>query len=251
MNVLLIEDELPAARRLEKMLNKLRPGIQISGPLESIEESVEWLKLHPAPDLLFLDIQLSDGLSFEIFREIQITQPVIFTTAFDEYALQAFKVNSVDYLLKPIDEKELEAALRKHEQNSRPTQNSLPLEELIRQILPPAYKTRFLLKKGHGMIPVTVEDIAYFFASEKMVVMHTHKKETYILDQTLDQLEKELDPSKFFRANRKFLISATAVTELRTSFNGKLRLMLKPQPDEDEIYVSRERAADFKNWLGA
>lgn len=251
MNVLIIEDEKPAARLLQRKLNKL--GIEAGVMLHSVEEAVEWFNSNPHPDLIFLDIQLSDGLSFEIFEEVQINSAIIFTTAYDEYALRAFKLNSIDYLLKPIDEDELEAAVRKYKDRLPQQQNlSLDFEQIKRMLINPAekaYKKRFTIKMGQHLKMVNVEDAECFFSENKGTYIHTIDNRDYLLECTLEQLENELDPAKFYRVSRKFIVSIDAIKDIVVYTNSRLKVIL-PTYKEDEVIVSRERVNDFREWLG-
>lgn len=246
MKILILEDEQPAARRLISLIKAVRPETEVAGPLESIEETLQYLETYPEPDLYMMDIQLADGLSFELFKLRSIERPVIFTTAFDEYAIQAFKVNSIDYLLKPLEENALEQALTKYEKKQE-----LPdFKGLLASLQPRTFRQRFLLKKGERLVPLSAEKAAWFQASGKRVVLMTHDKESFVMDETLDQLEQEMDPKAFYRANRAFLISIASVKEVRMSLNGKLNLLLFPKPGEEEVSVSRDKASAFKEWLG-
>ncbi len=254
MNVLLIEDESLAAQRLEKLLRETEPGIHISGVTDSIESTVEWLERNPAPDLLFMDIELADGQSFEIFTRTEVTSPVIFVTAYDEFALKAFKVNSVDYLLKPIKSEDIRNALNKfHQLSQKPVAGQGMenirhlLEGLYRQ--PGRYRTRFLSKTGQRFIPVETGDVAYFYSEDKMVFLKTNQNQRYLIDFNLEQLEKELDPGQFFRANRQFILSSKSVHDIHSWFNGKLKVKVVPDAPE-EIIISRDKAADFRSWMG-
>ena len=249
MKIVIIEDEAPAARRLTNLVKECRPGVDIIGQFDSVETATGWLSENPAPDLAFMDIQLADGLSFEIFETVKINFPVIFTTAYDEYALKAFKVNSIDYLLKPIDKKELAVALDKWDTLQKQPGNQVDISELLKSFNKPQFKNRFLVKQGQRLIPVSTEDIAYFFAEDKLVFLVTTPGNKYVVDYTIEQLENQLDPQKFFRANRKVITSVPAVKDIHLSFNGKLKIYLKPDFQE-ELFVSRERSSDFKQWLG-
>ncbi|HVN49276.1 MAG TPA: LytTR family DNA-binding domain-containing protein [Bacteroidota bacterium] len=252
MNVLVIEDELYSARRLEKMLNELAPELHILALLESVAQSVRWLSEHPAPDLIFMDIQLSDGSSFEIFDKTTVASPVIFITAYDEYALQAFKVNSIDYLLKPIDRSELARSLEKFNRlNQHPAPPINPdVSQIIKSLqeAKPNYKTRFLVKTGQTFITIFTQDIAYFFADHKLVYLVTREGKKHLIDQTLEELEDQLDPKIFFRLNRQFVASVNAIVKLHNYFNHKLKVELIP-PTDIEILISREKAPEFKTWL--
>ena len=254
MKVLIVEDEAPAFRRLQKILEEINPRIEIIDVLDSVEESVKWFGTQNAPDLVFMDIQLSDGLSFEIFESIKITRPVIFTTAFDEYMLRAFKVNSIDYLLKPIKKEELKASLAKYDQmkNAFGNHDGLPdLNTLISQIRldDKKYKTRFLVKKGDELISVETNDIAYFQTRHGVVHMTTFGDRTHIMDFNLDELMQQLDPGQFYRANRQFIVHFPAIQKVHKYHKGKLLVELA-KPTDEPITVSSEKATDFKNWLG-
>jgi two-component system, LytTR family, response regulator LytT len=252
MHILLIEDEQPAARRLEKLLHEVRENLTLIGPLDSIETSVDYLQNNDQPDLILMDIELADGQSFEIFKQVDVQSPVIFTTAYDEYALQAFKVNSVDYLLKPIDREQLNAAIAKFERTKPDASSALNIDELLAQLSPnsSAYRSRFLVKMGQRMIPVDVKDAAYFHSEDKLTFLHTYEGRRLPLDLTLDDLERSLEPGRYFRANRQFIIAVDTVQNVHMHFNGKLKLDLKPKP-EGEVFVSREKSSTFKQWLGA
>lgn len=253
MKIVIIEDEAPAARRIAQLIKECRPNAEILGPLDSVEAAVEWCSKHAAPDLAFMDIQLADGLSFEIFEATTIKCPVIFTTAYDEYAIKAFKVNSIDYLLKPINKTDLGAAFDKYDQLRAAATPTFDISELVKNFSRQNdYKTRFLVKQGQRLIPIDIENVAYFFAEDKLVFLVTTDNHKYIVDYTLEQLEGQLNPQHFFRANRKVITTLAAVKDIHLSFNGKLKLYLKPDfTGKEEIFVSRERASDFKSWLGS
>lgn len=251
MNVIIIEDEKPAARLLQRKLQKL--NIEAQTMLHSVEESLEWFGNNPHPELIFLDIQLSDGLSFEIFENIPIKSAIIFTTAYDEYALRAFKLNSIDYLLKPIDEDDLEAAVNKYK-NLQPQSQNLSLDfDQIRQMLTnpseKSYKKRFTVKMGQHLKMINIEDAECFYSENKGTYIHTVDGRDYLLENTLEQLENELDPAKFYRVSRKFIISINAIKDIVVYTNSRLKIIL-PTYNEDEVIVSRERVNDFRNWLG-
>ena len=257
MKVLIIEDEPLAQQELRRLLTKCAPQVEVMACLDSVEDSVEWLShATQLPDLIFLDIQLSDGSSFDIFEQITVAVPVIFTTAYNEYALQAFRVNSIDYLLKPIEEEALEAALRKlssfkDQLGSKNTNAFSPqqLSNLLR--LPPAdYKTRFLTTIGDRIRYVPVEQIAYFFAEDNTVYVVTQDRKKYILDYTLDHLETLVDPKLFFRITRKYLTHIASIGEVSRYFNSRLKVGLVP-PTDDEILISRVRVPGFLGWMGA
>jgi two-component system, LytTR family, response regulator LytT len=251
MNVIIIEDEKPAARLLQRKLQKL--GLEAETMLHSVEESIEWFSNNPHPELIFLDIQLSDGLSFEIFESTPINSAVIFTTAYDEYALRAFKLNSIDYLLKPIDEDDLEAAVNKYRGRQAKTPNlSLDFEQIRRMLANPAdktYKKRFTVKMGQHLKMINIEDAECFYSENKGTYIHTIEGRDYLLENTLEQLENELDPAKFFRVSRKFIVSITAIKDIVVYTNSRLKIIL-PTYKDDEVIVSRERVNDFRSWIG-
>lgn len=255
MEVLIIEDEAPASRRLSGFIKELYPDFKIVDIIESVDASVKWFNCHLAPDIIFMDIQLADGLSFEIFEKAHISSPVIFTTAYDEYALKAFKVNSIDYLLKPINKEELEQSIRKYKdlrsRFSQNGQNEESLQNLIKSLREnkKEYKNRFLVKLGDRLIPLKEEDIAYFRAEDKIVLLHTTDNKKFAIDTTLDTLIVQLDPSKFFRLNRQLIAHSQAIKSIHTYFNGKLKIYLQPDVSE-EVTVSREKSMEFKQWLG-
>lgn len=249
-NVLIIEDERPSARRLKRMLEKL--GVEVSEILESVEESVKWFKNNPNPDLIFLDIQLGDGLSFEIFEAVTVKSAIIFTTAYDEYALRAFKLNSIDYLLKPIDEVELQAALEKFK-TFKPTAQpaSLNFEEIKKLLIHPTqqeYKKRFTTKVGQHIKIIEVEEVVCFYSENKGTYVQTIEGRNYLLDTTLEQLETELAPDAFFRINRKFIVPIHAIKDIISYTNSRLELKLTKY-DTVQVIVARERVKDFKLWL--
>jgi two-component system LytT family response regulator len=246
MKVVIIEDEMSAARRLAKLLHEVEPQAEVLASLDSIEESVQWLIANATPELIFSDIQLADGLSFEIYRKVQPNCPIIFTTAFDEYAIEAFKLNSIDYLLKPIDKADLKRALDKFKRLNNATND---IAGLLKQLAKPDYyKTRFLFKSGTRLVPCNIDQVAYFYAEDKLVYVQLFDGKKYIWDESLDKLEQQLDPTLMFRAGRQLLISRNAIESIHNYFNGKLKLTLKPAISM-EVTVSREKAGDFKNWL--
>ena len=248
MKILIIEDERPAANRLRQLVMDLIPGAEIFGHLDSITSAVKWLETNVFPDLIFCDIQLADGQSFEIFERVKVSSPIIFTTAFDQYAIKAFKLNSVDYLLKPIDPKELAQAIQKFQ--SQQVKPSFDLNQ-IRDLLSPQssnHKSRFLVKFGEKIQSVETVDISIFFSGEKVTFLQTKENRRYILDYTLDQLEGMLDPKKFFRLNRKYIASFSSIAEIHTYSNSRLKIKLA-NCDDNDILVSREKVGDFKDWL--
>ncbi|MCT8340925.1 LytR/AlgR family response regulator transcription factor [Luteirhabdus pelagi] len=250
MEVLIIEDEKPSARRLKRMLEK--QGVTVIHTLHSVAESVEWFQNNVHPKLIFLDIQLSDGLSFEIFDAVSIKSSIIFTTAYDEYALQAFKLNSIDYLLKPIDEEELVQAVNKYRE-LQPSVKELQMsfDDIRKMLTNPVereYKKRFTTKIGQHLKMIAVDEIECFYSENKGTYAFTEEGRNYLLDTTLEQLEDELSPEKFFRINRKFIICIDAIADIISYTNSRLQLKLKNY-DEDEVIVARERVKDFKLWL--
>jgi len=251
MNILIIEDEQPAAKRLTKLIQQEEAEAKIVGTLDSVESAVKWLKTFKTPDLVFMDIQLADGLSFDIFTKVEINSPIIFTTAYDQYALQAFKVNSVDYLLKPIDPDELRKAFAKFKMvyaHEPTTYDQGAIEQLIQAMTKKDYKERFLVKTGQHLQYINVEDIAYFYSEDGLVHLQTNTTKRYIIDYTLDQLEGMIDPHCFFRINRKIITNICAVKKIHTYFNSRLLLDLAPKINL-EVIVSRDRVGDFKQWL--
>ncbi|MFK7932092.1 MAG: LytR/AlgR family response regulator transcription factor [Saprospiraceae bacterium] len=249
MKILIIEDEFHAARRLEKLVRELQPNAEILGNIDSVEDAVDWFGKHPQPDLLFMDIQLADGLSFDIFKRTQVTAPVIFTTAFDEYALKAFKTNSVDYLLKPIDQEELERALDKFNALYRADYDTTKIDNLLQSLHKKDYAERFLIKSGEQFLTIPVADIAYVFSESSLTFIRTQNNKKYLLDYTLDEVQQRLNPTNFYRINRKMVVRVAAIGKIHTYFNSRLKLELIPKMN-DEVVVSRERVKAFKAWLG-
>jgi len=250
MKVLIIEDEIPAAKRLSNLVTQFKPEAQILEVIDSVDGAIKWLNTFEKPDLLFMDIQLSDGLSFDIFNHTEIQSPIIFTTAYDQYTLKAFKVNSVDYLLKPIDPNELEKAFLKFDKIFRQPQayDKSAIENLLKVMTQKEYKSRFLVKVGQQLTYISVEDISYFYSDDGLLCVKTNNGKRHILDYTLDQLEQVLDPSQFFRINRKIITRINAINKIHTYFNSRLKLELQPKT-ELEVIVSRDRVNDFKKWL--
>ncbi|MGB5171399.1 MAG: LytTR family DNA-binding domain-containing protein [Eudoraea sp.] len=250
MNVIIIEDEKPAARRLSRLLGEL--GVDVSTMLHSVEEAVNWFQQNEQPDLIFLDIQLSDGLSFEIFDLVEVQSAIIFTTAYDEYALQAFKLNSIDYLLKPIDDEELEVAVKKYK-NRAPSNKplSVDFEDIKKLLVHPlerTYKKRFTIRLGQHLKIISVDEIECFYSENKGTYMATTEGRNYLLDTTLEQLENELEPKVFFRVSRKFFVNINYIKDIISYSNSRLIIKLNRFNDQ-EIIVSRERVKDFKLWL--
>lgn len=249
MKVLIIEDEPLAAQRLVSLIGELLPDASVLQTIDSIKRSVQWLKQNSHPDLIILDIHLADGISFELFERCEVTCPVIFTTAYDQYALRAFKVNSIDYILKPVDKHELEQALRKFE-SSRPQ----PHPELLANIqatmrlLTRRFKERFIVKVGDKLRSIEVGDIQVFLSVEKTTFAHTSDGRRHVLDHTLDEIQELLNPEQFFRVNRKYIVAVSAIRDISSYTNSRLKLMLNVSHDDDVI-VARERVNDFRSWL--
>ena len=253
MTTIIIEDEKPAARLLQRKLEKL--GIIAEVMLHSVQESIEWFSQNTHPDLIFLDIQLSDGLSFEIFEALEIKSAVIFTTAYDEYALKAFKLNSVDYLLKPIDEDDLQVAVEKFKSRmpSQTVQNPHFNFDEIRKMLGDSfskeYRSRFTVKIGQHLKVITIDEVECFYSENKGTYIHTGDNRDYLIETTLEVLERELDPKMFFRTSRKFILPMKSVKEIQVYSNSRLKVIL-PTFKADDVVVSREKVSDFKRWLG-
>ncbi|MEK6478197.1 LytTR family DNA-binding domain-containing protein [Catalinimonas sp. 4WD22] len=254
MQVLIIEDEKPAADKLIRSLQHIDSKIEVTATLASIKQAVSWFQENRA-DLIFLDIHLSDGVSFKIFEQLQqlgiehIQTPIIFTTAYDEYAIEAFKLNSIDYLLKPVSRRDLEASLRKYQrlqgQNQPPQQD---LKSLLDSLRKPAYKKRFMVSFGQRMKSIDTDQIAYFYAHDKLVQMLTLDKQKYVVDHTIQQLDDMLDPDSFFRINRKFIVNIEAIVEMHSYSKSRVKLDLRPESPMEAV-VSVERSSDFKSWL--
>lgn len=250
MRTIIIEDEKPAARRLARLLSELE--VEVTAMLHSVEEAVEWFRHNPHPDLIFLDIQLSDGLSFEIFEEVEVKSAIIFTTAFDEYALQAFKLNSIDYLLKPIDEDELGDAVKKY-RSLRPQAQKLTLdfEDIKNLLVNPIereYKKRFTVRVGQHLKIINADEVECFYSENKGTYAATSDGRNYLLETTLENLETELEPKTFFRVSRKFYININHIKDIVSYTNSRLQIKLN-RFSEQEIIVSREKVRDFKLWL--
>lgn len=250
MNLLIIEDEKHNANRLQSMVKELNPQTLVVGILESVADSIEWFSANPQPDLILMDVRLADGLCFEIFSACTITTPVIFTTAYDEYAIRAFKVNSIDYLLKPVHKQELAGALAKHQQFNVQQQADPMISNLIELIKKQdvAYRSRFLIQLNDGYKTILVQDIDYICSEFKITYLVLNNGIKQATPYTMDELEEQLDPSLFFRANRQHIISIHSIKEIHNYFNGKLKVTLIKYP-EIEVLISREKAATFKQWL--
>jgi len=251
MKVVILEDELPAARALERLLRDSGVEIDILASLNSVVAAVNWFSSNPAPDLAFMDIQLGDGLSFEVFEKADVQCPVVFTTAYDAYAIRAFKVNSIDYLLKPVDPGELALSLSKF--NRLHAHRTPPAADEIRDILQnlqrqhPTYRSRFLVPVRDQFLTIPVEEISHFRSEHKNTYLVTHEMRKHAINDALEDLENELDPSLFFRVNRQYLVAYRSIAAVHSFFSGKLRAYLRGS--SEEVMVSRERAVKFKQWL--
>jgi len=252
MEVLIIEDETRASAQLKSLLAVHFPQVQILDIIESVEESVNWLQANKSPSLIFMDIQLADGLSFEIFESVDVQSPIIFTTAYDQYSIKAFKVNSVDYLLKPIIEKDLLTAVNKYQKlyarEEKPVLDVMTINKLINNLTEDKSRKRFIVKEGSSMTYVHVEDIAYFDSAEGITFLHTKTQKRYTLDMTLDVIEKDVNPDNFFRINRGQIIHVEAVSKIKPYFNNRLTLDVA-NFSKEEFIVSRGRSTEFKKWV--
>jgi DNA-binding LytR/AlgR family response regulator len=251
MRVVIIEDEMPAANRLVKLLHSYDADIEIIKKLDSVESSIQFLTSEKNIDLIFMDIQLADGLSFDIFEKIKITTPVIFTTAFDQYTLKAFKVNSIDYLLKPIDEKELTASLEKYQLLFQKKENNFSekMMKLLQDINAVKYKERLLIKRGQQLSYLKIENTAHCFADGKLCYAVDFNGIKSLLEVNLTQLEEQLQPNNFFRINRNLVVNIEAIKKVHTWLGGRLKIEIYPTTNVETI-VSRERVHEFKEWLG-
>jgi two-component system, LytTR family, response regulator len=248
MKIVIIEDEEPASDRLKKMVNAIIPHAEITAAIESVSAAVKWFQKHPCPDLVLMDIQLSDGNSFDIFKEVKVDCPIIFTTAFDQYAIKAFKLNSVDYLLKPIKKDELAAAIKKYESNVK--QPSADYSKLIEMISSTTAKhqKRILIRFRDVIKTIEINDVAYFFVENKITYAKTHQNMQYTLDYNLDEVENISDPNTFFRINRQFIVNIDAIEKMVSYTKSRVKLILKPSISSETI-VSTERSPEFKTWL--
>lgn len=258
MKVLIVEDEELAVKKLQKTLAAVDASAEVAGVTDSIRSSVEWLQNNPAPDLILMDIELADGQSFEIFDRTEVKSTVIFTTSYDEFALKAFKVNSVDYLLKPVQKEDLQAALDKFRKvknmygssTDSPAINMYSLvKELQQKLQPKEYRKRFLVKLAQKLVSIEVDDIAYFYSDGRLNFFKTNDNKKFVVDYTMDDLEDMLDPEKYFRISRSFYVSVNCIDKIDDYFGNRLILALKPAVDKEAL-VSREKVTDFKKWLG-
>jgi two-component system response regulator LytT len=258
MKILIVEDEELAVKKLKKTLLSVDESATVVGESDSIKSTVDWLENNPSPDLILMDIELADGQSFEIFNHVQVKSPVIFITSYDEYALKAFKVNSVDYLLKPVQKEDLHAALEKFRAMKKAyasdaETSSISIDALVKELQQKLqtkeYRKRFLVKHGQKLVSVEVDDIAYFFSDGRLNFFKTSDNRKFVVDYTMDELNEMLDPDKYFRISRSFFISVNSVAQIHDYFGNRLLLHLKPETDKEAI-VSREKVTDFKTWLG-
>ncbi len=258
MKILIVEDEDLAVKKLKKTLASVDDSAEVVGETESIKSTVAWLESNAAPDLILMDIELADGQSFEIFNHTEVKSPVIFITSYDEYALKAFKVNSVDYLLKPVQKEDLQAALDKYremkklyapEKDASAISLDVLVKELQQKLGSKEYRKRFLVKHGQKLVSVEVDDIAYFFSDGRLNFFKTFDNKKYVVDYTMDELNSMLNPERYFRISRSFYISVDSVAQIHDYFGNRLMLQLKPETEKEAI-VSREKVSEFKTWLG-
>lgn len=258
MKILIVEDEELAVRKITKTLGEVDGAAEVVGVTDSITGATNWLQANPAPDLILMDIELSDGQSFEIFNRVPVKSAVVFTTSYDEYALKAFKVNSIDYLLKPVQKEDLAAALAKYRQmksmyaasaDSAALSMDALVKELQQKLQPKEYRKRFLVKHGQKLVSVETEEIAYFFSDGRLNFFKTDDNRKFVVDYTMDELEEMLEPQQYFRISRSFYVSVRSISQIHDYFGNRLLLQLKPAVDKEAI-VSREKVADFKKWMG-
>ena len=250
MRVLLVEDEQLSVTKLKKLLAEIDSEIDVVEITDSVKNTAKWLANNPTPDLIFMDIQLGDGICFEVFDIVEVKCPIIVTTAFNEYAQEAFKVNSIDYLLKPINKDDVIAALQKFQKrnsffNSRDSANRM---SSAKKMLETGYKSRFMIKVGSHIVSTPIEEISFFFSREKATHFKTIEGRSFLVDFSLEQIEEMVDPDKFFRINRKYLLSFKSISDIITYSNSRLKIMIS-HADEFEILVSRHRVGEFKQWL--
>ena len=257
MKILIVEDEELAVKKIQKTLASIDPDAEIAGITHSISSTIDWLESNPSPDLILMDIELSDGQSFEIFSRTSVKSAVVFTTSYDEFALKAFKVNSIDYLLKPVQKEDLEAALNKFknlkEMYADHNDENLNMESIVKQLQQKLhlkeFRKRFLVKHAQKLVSIEVEDIAYFFSDGRLNFFKTYDNKKYVLDYTMDELEDMLDPNRYFRISRSFYIAIDSVEQIHEYFGNRLLLHMKPAVEKDAV-VSREKVAEFKKWMG-
>ena len=256
MRIFIVEDEELAVKKLQKTLLAIDKNLEVTGTADSIAAAAAWLESHPRPDLILMDIELADGQSFEIFNLTEVRSPVIFTTSYDEYALKAFKVNSVDYLLKPVQKDELESALSKFSQLKQTFgqgHEDAPITALVRDLQQKLqhkeYRKRFLVKHSQKLLSIEMDRIAYFFSDDRLNFFKTFDDKKYVIDYTMDEIEQMLDPSEYFRINRSFVVSVKSIDQIHDYFGNRLKLNLRPAIDKEAL-VSREKVSQFKDWMG-
>lgn len=253
MNILIVEDEDLAVKKLKKILLSVEESANVVGVTDGIKSTVEWLHANAQPDLILMDVELADGQSFEIFNLTEVNSPVIFTTSYDEFAIKAFKVNSLDYLLKPVQKEELQAALNKYKKLKGNQNSDINIESLVKELQqklkPKSYRKRFLVKHGQKLESVEIDDIDYFYSDGRLNFFKTGDNKKYVVDYTMDELEEMLDPEKYFRISRSFYVSIRSVDKIDDYFGNRLILGLKPSVDKETL-VSREKVTEFKKWLG-
>ena len=252
MRVVIIEDEISACENFIYLLSQIKTSIEVVQILDGVKSSVEYFQNKNEIDLIFMDVHLGDGIAFEIFEEVEIATPIIFTTAYDQYAIKAFKVNSIDYLLKPINQQELENAIVKFEQNNTQIETNLTqIHQILTEIQQAKkYKKTFLVHKKESLIPIETNVFAYFYIDLGLVKGITHNNESFILDKKMEDLEMELDPTLFYRVNRQYITQRKAVQKVNYSFNGKLTVIISPKPNES-VVISKAKSKHFKEWLGS
>lgn len=248
-NILIVEDEKPAMEKIIDMLQEIAPQSRIAGTAMSVAQAVQWLKTNPSPDLILMDISLTDGVSFDIFKQVDIHCPIIFTTAYDEYWQEAFAHNSIDYILKPVKKEKLAAALARYDKLKEHFKGNFQQLIQYQTAEETTYKTRFLVKRGNDLFSIRTDDIAYFYATEKLVCMIDAKGQRFVLDQSLTDLERQLDPLHFYRVNRKFIIQKKNILKAKAYSKSKLLLEVDP-PIQEDIIISQEQVGGFKEWFG-
>jgi two-component system, LytTR family, response regulator LytT len=255
MKILIVEDEELAVKKLQKTLAAVDAAAEVVGITDSIQGTVNWLNENDQPDLILMDIELADGQSFEIFNLVEMKCPVVFTTSYDEYALKAFKVNTIDYLLKPVQKEELEAALNKYRKLHSHTNAGADfnmdnlVKELQRKLQPKEYRKRFLVKLAQKLVSIEVDDICFFYSDGRLNFFKTKDNKKFVVDYTMDELEEMLDPTQYFRISRSFYVSVNSVEKIDDYFGNRIILTLQPGVDKEAI-VSREKVTDFKKWMG-
>lgn len=251
MQILIIEDEPRAARQLQSLLHKSTYDFHLLEVIDTVEDAISWFKNNTIPDLVFMDIQLADGLSFEIFQKVEVIAPIVFTTAFDQYAIQAFKVNSIDYLLKPIQQSELEIALLKFKKTNTSSNAIAPsiLKELLASMETPKKRSGILVKEGSGFVQIRVSELLYIYSQDSITFGVTEGKR-YIIDETMDQLLETLDDTKFYRINRGQIVSKFSIQKIDLYFNHRVKLVIK-NPRDQEFVVSRQKTSNFKEWMNS